>query len=482
MRFGLLLLGLFCASTLWSQATYNEPIAMSLGTDLSPRILFTEGEWSAVRSRLSSMESIIGKHDHPVTESYVQSYMLRQREKAETILGRIPTYFPLFEEELRKAGLPDDLKYLAVVESALDPTAHSRSGAGGLWQFMPGTAAMFDLTVNNTLDERSDVEKSTRAAVKFLKDEYARFGDWALVLAAYNGGPGRVRRAMRRSGKRDFWELRRYLPRETRNYVPAFVAAVYLHKYGDLHGLQPIVPLLDQQLVTAVACPFGVSLHEVAQATELSLDLISQLNPHCRKGYVPAGFGASCRVPTRTAAALQAYLKWRVEGTAPELVSSVQQRSVASGLIANTDHLYVEERAVIEYGSSLSRFAQDQGVSLHHLLMWNPSLSTTRSPSSEVVLYRPRFVPESPVAKRPDLHLSPTAIRPIYKFYIAPPVLPDQLEYRLPNATTVLRKHQSLLEAWQPYAETTTWKEFASWNKLDAGTVPKVGQPLKVRQ
>ena len=465
----------------FSQTRYGEPLAAAIPAE-APRTLFTPSEVDEVRARLATMTSIIGKHDHPVTESYIQSYVLRQREKAETILGRLPTYFPLFERELRRAGLPDDLKYLAVVESALDPTARSRSGAGGLWQFMPGTAEMFDLTVNNTIDERSDVEKSTRAAVKFLKDEYARFGDWALVLAAYNAGPGRVRRAMRRSGSRDFWTLRRYLPRETRNYVPAFVAAMYLHEYGHAHGVRPATPSLDEQLVTAVPTPFGASLLEVAQATELSLDLIEALNPHCRAGFVPAGRGATCRVPSRTAASLTSYLRWRVEGGAPELVAEVQSRAVTSGLIPRNDHLYTERSVVLPAGESTRRFAEAQGVSVHHLELWNGRLPARSPEARSLTVFEPRFVPATPFAERPKLRLDRVATRRPTKFYVAPPRVPRAIAHELPNATVRLGAYESLLEAWQPYSATTSWSQFVQWNGLDAGSLPKPGAELRIRK
>ena len=449
----------------------------------APPLSFSESETATVRERLRTMACLIDKTDHPVTESYIRGYMLRNREKSEAILGRAPAYFPLFEEELRRAGLPEDLKYLAVVESALDPRARSRSGAGGLWQFMPGTAAMFGLQVNRGVDERSDVEKSTRAAVRFLKEEYARFGDWALVLAAYNGGPGRVRRAMRRSGKRTFWEIRRYLPRETRNYVPAFVAATYLHKYGDLHGLTPRPLTLDEQLACAVACPLGMTLAEVAQACALPLERVEAMNPHARGGEVPPGASASVRVPRRVRAAMATYVGWRASGAAPELVAAVRARPIDTLAADDGAHFYRRHSRTLAPGEHPGRHAsREDGVSAHHLAVWNPHLARGAATYAQALdVYAPRFEPATPFDEPEKLTFTPMGARPLHKFYVAPPPVPARLDVRLPDAEYRLARHETLLGAYQRFATTMTWGEFVRWNGLDPEAPPRAGTVLAVR-
>jgi len=177
---------------------------------------------------------------NPVVRRYIDLYTVRKREQVSRMLGLAQYYFPMFEEVLDKYDMPLELKYLAVVESALNPNAKSRVGATGLWQFMYTTGKIMGLNANSYVDERSDPYRSTIAACEYMTRLYKTFGDWNLVLAAYNSGPGTVNKAIRRSGgKRSYWELRAYLPRETAGYVPAFIAATYTMKYAKEHNLYP---------------------------------------------------------------------------------------------------------------------------------------------------------------------------------------------------------------------------------------------------
>ena len=195
---------------------------------------------SLIESRLKSIQNEVPLVYNKTVDSYIKVYEVKKRSLTETMLAKKEYYFPTFEKILAQYGLPDELKYMAVIESALKPQARSRVGAKGLWQFMYGTAKEYKLNVNSYVDERSDTELSTAAAALYLKKMYARFGDWSLAIASYNCGPGNVNKAIRRSGgKRDFWSIYRYLPRETRGYVPAFIAAMYVFEYADVLGLNP---------------------------------------------------------------------------------------------------------------------------------------------------------------------------------------------------------------------------------------------------
>jgi len=475
MRLYLLILCLPIFSVGFGQ--YGGPIALA---DIPKK--FSAFEEQEIKQRLNAMPSIIDVKDHPITESYIRGYMLRNRDKAEKILGRAPAYLPMFEAELRRQGLPDDLKYLAIVESALDPTALSRSGAGGLWQFMPGTGQMYGLTINNTVDERGDPEKATRAAVQFLKDEYERFGDWALVLAAYNGGPGRVRRAMRRSGKKSFWEMRKFLPRETRNYVPAFVAATYMHKYGLSHGLRPQHVSLDEQLVTSVPAPFGISLTEAAQATNISLELMRRLNPHCRKDYVPAGPGAACRVPTRVAKDLRNFIQWRVQGLNPEAILEIQARPILMEGIPDMTSAYYLEYVDFPAKMTLKDFARSKKISEHLLAAWNPEASTYSEEVQRLKVYHPEEPKVIRTMVRKKLELEALPRFSLQTLAVGQPLIPKSLEGRGPNAYYTLQRYESLLEVWQKHATSMTWQEFVRWNAIGSGEVPAPGAELYVRK
>jgi hypothetical protein len=172
-------------------------------------------------------------YDHQV-QRYVKSYLTTGRRETEKLLKRAPRFFPVFERYLQQNNLPEELKYLPVIESRLIADAKSSAGAAGLWQFIKPTARAYDLTVNQEVDERLDVEKSTAAAMQFLGELYGEFEDWKLVLAAYNCGPGRVHRAIRRAGSRSYLKLERYLPQQTRKYIPKYIATIYaMEHYGE---------------------------------------------------------------------------------------------------------------------------------------------------------------------------------------------------------------------------------------------------------
>lgn len=204
------------------------------------------------------------------------------------MLGLTDYYFPIFEEVLDYYDMPNELRYLPVIESALNPRAVSRAGARGMWQFMFGTARMYDLTMNSFVDERHDPLASTHAAARYLKDLYGIYNDWTLALAAYNCGPGNVNRAIRRTGgSRNYWEIYYYLPRETRGYVPAFIAATYAMTYFREHKLVPVAtefPLLADTIMINRE----MHLMQVAEVLDLPVQMLRDMNPQYRRDIIPA--------------------------------------------------------------------------------------------------------------------------------------------------------------------------------------------------
>jgi membrane-bound lytic murein transglycosylase D len=204
------------------------------------------------------------------------------------MVGLSDYYFPKIEEIFESYGIPTELKYMAVIESALNPRAVSRVGATGMWQFMYGTARMYDLTVNSYVDERRDPIKSAHAAALFMKDLYAMFNDWTLVIAAYNCGPGNVNKAIRRTGgKRDFWEIYYHLPRETRGYVPAYIAATYTFNYYKEHNLSPIFPEIPIATDTILISE-NLHLKQVSEVLNIPLKALMDLNPQYKENIIPA--------------------------------------------------------------------------------------------------------------------------------------------------------------------------------------------------
>jgi len=219
---------------------------------------------------------------------YINLYAKRRRKTTAKMLGLAPVYFPIFEEHLDKYDMPLELKYLPVIESALNPKAKSRVGAGGLWQFMYRTGKMFGLEVTSYYDERSDVYKSTDAACRYLKSLHKMYKDWNMALAAYNCGPGNVNKAIRRSGgKKTYWEIRNFLPRETRGYVPAFLAVNYVMAYASEHNIYPKTPDNVCFNVDTVTLSDHLSFAQISEYLDLSIEYIEFLNPTYKQNFIP---------------------------------------------------------------------------------------------------------------------------------------------------------------------------------------------------
>jgi membrane-bound lytic murein transglycosylase D len=239
--------------------------------------------------------------------SYVRRYLVEGYRDSEDILGRATLYFPIFEHYLELYGLPESLKFLPIVESALKPAVHSPAGAAGLWQFVPATARIYGLRVNGQVDERLDPHKSTEAAVRMLSALYEQFGDWGLVLAAYNCGPGRVKRIMRTYGATDFWEAQPYLPQESQKYIPRFIAAAYMVNFHQSHGISPDYLAPDLQLTHTYRIFRPLHLSTVARTLGVSYRTIQKLNPSYLQGLVPEHpQGQMVTVPERVATQFEA--------------------------------------------------------------------------------------------------------------------------------------------------------------------------------
>lgn len=237
--------------------------------------------------RLRRLPNLIEMPYNDVVQDYIDQYTGRLRRSVSFMLGVQNFYVPIFEEALEAEGVPLELKYLPVVESAFDPMATSRVGAAGLWQFMVPTAKHYGLTVNSLLDERRDPIKSSQAAARYLKDLYKSFGDWTLAIAAYNCGRNNVLKAIKRAGgARDYWAIYPYLPRETRGYVPAFIAANYVMNYYCDHKIPPMKTIAPAETDT-VTVSRNLYLAQVAAACNLDVETVQAMNPQYRAGVVP---------------------------------------------------------------------------------------------------------------------------------------------------------------------------------------------------
>ncbi|MCX7986331.1 MAG: LysM peptidoglycan-binding domain-containing protein [Bacteroidales bacterium] len=239
-------------------------------------------------NRLHSLRSGVPLTYNQIVRRYIEMYTQRKKDKVQRMIGLAQYYFPLFDDIFDYYGIPNELKYMSIIESALNPRARSRTRAVGIWQFMYGTAKLYGLTMNGLVDERRDPIKATHAAAQFSKDLYDVFKDWQLVIAAYNCGPGNVSRAIRRSGgKRNFWDIYPYLPRETRGHVPAFIAAVYTMNFYKEHNILPTQSGFPIKVDTIIVRD-DLHLMQVAEVLNIPIDLLRDLNPQYIRDIIPA--------------------------------------------------------------------------------------------------------------------------------------------------------------------------------------------------
>ncbi len=240
-----------------------------------------------IESRLEHLDGAFDYKLNPEIAKLIYEYTAKYKHDSEALLSKGDLYFPLIEKEIYSKGLPIDLKSLPIIESHLRPNALSRSGAAGMWQFMKKTARMMGLNVNREVDERKDVIKSTSAALDYLAFLYKSFDDWTLAIAAYNCGPGNVRKAMRAGKSRNFWKIRPHLPKETQRYVPKFMAISYLLNYHDLHGIHVDVSALKDN-PTTIALYDKTNFNDISLSTGLDIKEIKDMNPSYLRNYIPS--------------------------------------------------------------------------------------------------------------------------------------------------------------------------------------------------
>ena len=237
--------------------------------------------------RLSKINYFIELPYNNIIRNHIHVYTVRQRDRFGAVLGLVDYYFPMFEDIFDSYGLPTELKYIAIIESALNANAVSRVRATGLWQFMASTGRMYGLTINSIIDERRDPIKSTDAAARYLRDLYKIYNDWGLAIAAYNCGPGNVNRAIRRSGNRkDYWEIYYNLPRETRGFIPQYIAAVYAVNYYKEHNINPL-PISFPLAVDTVMVNRDIHLAQISEVMDIPFGELRTLNPQYLTGLIP---------------------------------------------------------------------------------------------------------------------------------------------------------------------------------------------------
>lgn len=276
---------LFIGSTLFANHTEPERKARKKAKKTSYKIPSYSRE--VIQERLEEYQDLMDIKYTREVRSEIREYTKMARRASEKIIGKSALYFQMIDDSLQKYNLPPELKYMVVIESRCDIKARSPVGAVGLWQFMPRTARKYGLKIDGYIDERCDPYKATSAAMKYLSDLYARFGDWTLAIASYNCGEGNMQKAMRRAKSKNFWKVRKELPKETQLYIPKFIAATYLMDNYLFHDLHPAYPDYDVQLTKTVVIYERKSFKQIAKDTGHSIEVIKRLNPAYKRGIIP---------------------------------------------------------------------------------------------------------------------------------------------------------------------------------------------------
>lgn len=341
---------------------------------------------SVYASRLASLPRIIPMPYNNVVRDCIDLYTERRRNLVRYMLGMADYYFPIIEEVLDKHGLPIELKYLAVVESALNPVALSRVGACGLWQFMLPTGKQYGLTINSLVDDRRDPVKATEAACTYFKDMYAIYKDWSLVMASYNCGPGNVNKAIKRSGgKTNFWDIFPYLPKETRSYVPLFIAANYVMNYYCDHNLCPLETNLPLATDT-IHVNKMLHLQQVSEVLRVDLEQLRALNPQYKRDIVPGNTGdAVLKLPASDTYAFvdkeDSIYQYRVEEFLPSYLVTINGGST-SGVATREQVTHI-----VLKNENIYTIANRYGVTPQEIKKWNRLSSNRLARGKRLKLY-----------------------------------------------------------------------------------------------
>jgi membrane-bound lytic murein transglycosylase D len=357
--------------------------------------------YQEVAAKIKAMETDMPFELNEKIFAFINYFTVRNREYTKMVLQRQNLYFPLFEETLTDHEMPEDIKFLAIIESGLNPKAKSRVGAMGLWQFMPATGKMYSMNVNRDVDDRMDPDLSTEGAARYLKSLYRMFGDWELALAAYNCGPGNVRKAIKRSGgKKTFWGVYDYLPKETRSYVPQFQAMMYVLRHTEDHNLfleQPTYPIAFEK----IKFNQELDLEQLASVAGVCVEDLEFLNPSIQNRLVPAtNLHMAIRVPKEKAELIAANKEQYAEAVkltsersdalraSNSTATPIKSVAVASSTTNSSAGQQQKVIYTVKSGDVLGTIAARNGTTVTKLKTWNNLRSNNIRVGQKLVIYK----------------------------------------------------------------------------------------------
>ena len=395
-------------------------------------------------NRNTTMELVYNKH----VKSFIDVYAVQKRDKTARILGLTDVYFPLFEQTLDKYNMPLELKYLAVVESALNPRAGSSAGAKGLWQFMYATGKSYKLNVTTLVDDRFDPLKSTEAACQHLNDLYNMFGDWFLALAAYNSGAGNVKKAIRRAGGiKNYWAIWPYLPRETRGYVPAFIAVNYILNYYSEHNICPLDPGIIKHGIDTVMVHDALHFDQLNEMLGIPMDDLKFFNPQYTKNIIPATAKKPLvlQIPEQY---VGEYIDHEKELYVYKTKSGIDKEKMQQQMQEISDRSV----HIVKKGETLSTIARKYHVGVKQLKSWNNLKSDNLRVGQKLIVYSSG----APMAQAGN---------------------PNPVERSTTETIHVVKKGETLGKIAQKYKCSVT--DLKKWNNLKSNNI-QIGQKLKV--
>ncbi|MDB9960519.1 LysM peptidoglycan-binding domain-containing protein [Oceanihabitans sp.] len=394
----------------WLDELYNNSLFDTIYRSVSEldykAVYYPELPTDTLKARLAELNARtpFNVEYNPALESVIKSFLKNRRRSFEKLMGLSHYYFPMFERELDNYNIPLEMKYLAIVESALKPRARSRVGATGLWQFMFATGKQYGLDVSSYVDERSDPIKSTEAASVYLSKLYEIFGDWDLALAAYNSGPGNVSKAIRRSGGyQNYWNIRHNLPRETAGYVPAFLATMYIFEFAEEHGFKPVKPEFQYIQTDTVRVKQMITLDQVSEATDVKIETLQFLNPSYKLDIIPfiKSKNYTLRLPRE---AIGKFVN--NEDTIYALAKAeFDKREKPLPQFFNSES---KIRYTVKSGDYLGKIARKFGVRVSQLKQWNGLRSNNLRIGQRLTIY-PRNPPSSAAKKQSSTKVSPNS-------------------------------------------------------------------------
>ena len=448
----------------WMASLRNSMIDSSLlilPQDTIGKVVIENFSTELLKERLAELDKStpFNVEYNPSLEKIIKHYLKNRQQTMANLMGKAKYYFPMFEEYLDKYDIPLEIKYLAIVESALKPNAKSRVGAKGLWQFMYSTGSMYNLKVSSYVDERSDPIKSTEAACKYLSKLYSIFNDWDLALAAYNSGPGNVNKAIRRSGgKKNYWNIRHYLPRETAGYLPAFYATYYIFEYADEHQLYAKNELLNTFETDTIVIKRQLTFEQINKVLDTDDELLQFLNPQYKLKIIPV---IKDKDYTLT---IPKYLVGKFVSNEDNIYAFAEADDAKR---EKPLPKYFESNDRIRYrvrnGDYLGKIANRYGVSVSSIKRWNGLKSNNLRVGQRLTIY-----PRKPVAST-----SPKSTKKTPTKSTKNPIPKGKY------TTYVVKKGDSLWLISQKYPKVSV-TQIKEWNNIWSSKYLKPGTELKI--